>query len=90
MIPTGLRKLIKRLKDLGIEAIGPKTVDSTETARHKELMQKVLKRAEMIRTRWKNIPELPRATEVKEEEVEEEGPDAEGGTEPDSEAKEAA
>ena len=57
---TGLEKLIARLKNLAIEAIGPPTPEETAaTNRGNELKDKVLKRAEQIRRAWKDIPEAP-------------------------------
>ncbi|MHC4415077.1 MAG: AAA domain-containing protein [Planctomycetota bacterium] len=55
----GLKKLFRRLKEIGIDAIGPKTVDLKETTAAHDLKMKVLKRAELIRSRWKDIPDDP-------------------------------
>jgi very-short-patch-repair endonuclease/superfamily I DNA/RNA helicase len=49
-----MKRLVKRLTDLGIRPVGPKAAAEEEDAN--ELVIKVLKRAEMIRTRWKDIP----------------------------------
>jgi hypothetical protein len=49
---AGLKKLFGRLKDAGIEAIGPVMTEAPDTEKPERLKQKVLKRAEMIRTRW--------------------------------------
>ena len=58
----GLKKLFTRLKELGVEALGPVTAEDTaDTNRGEELKAKVIKRAEQIRTRWQNIPEVPEA-----------------------------
>jgi hypothetical protein len=58
----GLKKLFTRLKELGVEALGPVTAEETaDTNRGEELKAKIIKRAEQIRTRWKNIPEVPEA-----------------------------
>ncbi|MEE8460314.1 MAG: AAA domain-containing protein, partial [Phycisphaerales bacterium] len=67
------KKLLARLKTLGIDAIGPATAEeSAATDRGKELKQKVLKRAEQIRRAWKDIPDVPAATpQVTAEEPEE-------------------
>ena len=50
----GLQKLYRRLKEVGIDAIGPKTAEDTVQANFgQELKERVIKRAEMIRSRWK-------------------------------------
>ncbi len=83
----GLKKLFTRLKEVGVEALGPVTADETAaTNRGAELKAKVIKRAEQIRTRWKNIPEVPEAPARK---IAAEADD-ETGDEQDEESREAA
>ena len=85
---AGLKKLFKRLKEVGIDAIGPRTAEETaETNRGEELKQKVLKRAEQIRRAWKNIPDVPPAPSkvIAPEAAEEDDP-----VEDDEESREAA
>ena len=60
---AGIKKLLARLKTLGIDAIGPATAEETAaTDRGKALKEKVLKRAEQIRRAWKDVPDVPAAT----------------------------
>ena len=82
---AGLKKLFGRLKEAGIAAIGPVTAEETaNTNRGEELKKKVLQRAQMIKTRWKNIPDVPTGAPTKpamdetedEEEQEEEAKEA--------------
>ncbi|MHC4220617.1 MAG: DUF559 domain-containing protein [Planctomycetota bacterium] len=82
---AGLKKLFGRLKEAGIEAIGPVTTDAPDTEKPEELKKKVLKRAEMIRTRWQDIPAPPEARPVVGADAEEEA-----GEEEDEESREAA
>jgi len=59
---AGIKKLLARLKTLGIDAIGPVTAEETAaTDRGNSLKQKVLKRAEQIRRAWKDVPDVPTA-----------------------------
>ncbi len=81
----GLKKLFTRLNELGVEALGPVTADETaDTNRGEELKAKIIKRAEMIRTRWQDIPAPPEARAVQTE------PEDETGEEEDEESREAA
>ncbi|MHC4589777.1 MAG: DUF559 domain-containing protein, partial [Planctomycetota bacterium] len=81
---AGLQKLIKRLKDAGIEALGPVVTEAPDTEKPEALKEKVLKRAEMIRTRWQDIPSPPETKAVQVE------PEDEAGDEDDEESREAA
>ena len=86
----GLTKLFKRLKELGIDQAGPKTAEEPKTQKSENLKHKVLRRAELIRSRWKDIPGASKPSETKakpqmqpEEEPEEEPEeDIEADTEP--------
>jgi very-short-patch-repair endonuclease len=83
-----LKKLFKRLKEVGIEALGPATAEETvDTNAAAELKKKLLKRAEMIRTRWKDIPEAPMPRQAADPDAE---ADEEIGAEEDEESREAA
>jgi very-short-patch-repair endonuclease len=81
---AGLKRLFGRLKDAGIEALGPVTTDAPDSEKPEELKQKVLKRAEMIRTRWQDIPAPPVAKGVQAD------ADDDAGDEEDEESREAA
>ena len=81
---AGLKKLCGRLKDAGIEAIGPATAEAPDTEKPEALKEKVLKRAEMIRTRWQDIPAPPVAKVVHAD------TEDEAGEEEDEESREAA
>jgi very-short-patch-repair endonuclease len=57
---AGLKKLFKRLKDLGIDALGPaQENERAETDKAEALKKKVIERADMIRSRWKEAPAPP-------------------------------
>jgi very-short-patch-repair endonuclease len=84
---AGVKKLIKRLQDAGIEALGPVTAEAPDAEKPELLKQKVLKRAEMIRSRWQNIPAPPVAATTEPAEADAE---AEIGAEEDEETREAA
>jgi hypothetical protein len=57
---AGMKKLFKRLKDLGIDALGPaQENERAETDKAEALKKKVIERAEMIRSRWKEAPAPP-------------------------------
>jgi very-short-patch-repair endonuclease len=81
---AGLKKLFARLKEADIEPIGPVVTEAPDTEKPEALKEKVLKRAEMIRTRWQDIPAPPEAKAVQEE------PEDETGAEEDEESREAA
>jgi very-short-patch-repair endonuclease/Cdc6-like AAA superfamily ATPase len=81
---TGLKKLCGRLKDAGIEALGPVVTEAPDTEKPEALKEKVLKRAEMIRTRWQDIPAPPEAKGVQAD------AEDEAGDEEDEESREAA
>jgi hypothetical protein len=80
-----LKKLCGRLKGAGIEAIGPATTEAPDTEKPEALKQKVLKRAEVIRTRGQDIPAPPEARSVVPADAEDEA-----GEEEDEESHEAA
>lgn len=85
---AGLKKLFKRLKQVGIEPIGPRTAEETaDTNRGEVLKQKVLKRAEQIRRAWKNIPDAPAAPSKPTPDADAE---EDAGAEQDEETREAA
>ncbi len=85
---AGLKKLFKRLKEVGIEPIGPRTAEETaDTNRGEILKQKVLKRAEQIRRAWKNIPDAPTAPSKPTPDADAE---EDAGAEQDEESREAA
>ncbi len=85
---AGLKKVFKRLKQAGIDPIGPPTAEEkADTNRGEELKQKGLKRAEQIRRAWKNIPDAPTAPSKPMPEAE---ADADTGAEEDEESREAA
>ena len=81
---AGLKKLFGRLKDAGIEPIGPVVTEAPDTEKPEALKEKVIKRAEMIRSRWQDIPAPPEAKAAVEEEEDE------TGAEEDEESREAA
>ena len=61
----GLEKLQRRLKEVGIDAIGPKIAGTSEPQASGELKDKVLKKAEQFRARWKDTPTVEVDVETK-------------------------
>ncbi len=54
-----IKKLARRLKEIDIEPVGPKA-DAPPSTHAEDLKQKVIKRAELIRSRWKESELEPR------------------------------
>jgi very-short-patch-repair endonuclease len=81
---AGLKKLFKRLKDLDIAALGPaQENERAETDNAEALKKKVIERADMIRSRWKEAPAPP-------PEMLAQGGDSEGDEEGDEETADDA
>ncbi len=68
----GLRKLFARLKEAGIGAIGNVVAEAPEPVAGDELMKRVLKKAELIRSRWKDTPSTPAPLHEPDEDLDEE------------------
>ena len=73
-----LSKIKRRLKSFDIQPLGllssdPKKASAKEESKSKELLAEVKKRAEMIRTRWKDIPSVDSVLSKPSEQAEESG-----------------